>query len=93
MATQSAISRFMLTEFGKKLLAENPPSDNPGNLAVSALLCYRSDPSFWDGHLRNALADPEGRSIEVEQANVDQLMASWRRVVEDAQREIEAKGR
>ncbi len=92
MADQGEVSRHVLTEFGIKLVGENPPGDNPGNLVVSALLCYRSDPRFWDEHLRNALAEPEGRSIEVEQANIDQLMADWRRAVEEAQREIQAKG-
>lgn len=92
MASQGEISRHMLTQFGIKLVAENPPSSNPGNLIVSALLCYRSDPAFWDEHLRNGLAEPEGRSIEVEQANIDQIMADWRRAVEEAQRELQAKG-
>lgn len=92
MASQSEVARIMLSQFGAKLLGENPPDTNPANLIVSVMLCYRSDPEFWAEHLEAALADPVGRGIEVEQAHVDQVMADWREAMERAQRQLGAKG-
>lgn len=92
MAEQGEMSRVMFSQFGAKLLAENPVDAEPANLIVSAMLCYRSDPEFWALHLEAALAEPRGRGIEVEQANVDQVMAEWRRAMEQAQRQVQRKG-
>jgi len=92
MAGQADISKVVLEQFGAKLLNENPPEVNPGNLAVSAMLCYRADPEFWDRHLEAALAPPVGRGVEVEQSNIDQVMADWRRAIERAHRKLQTKG-
>lgn len=92
MTDQGEVSRIMLSQFGAKLLRENPPDDEPANLIVSVMLCYRSDPDFWAEHLKAALATPCGRGIEAEEANIDQVMADWRRATEKAQRQLGAKG-